>query len=198
MDEFEIRNFGKPVGYNYKIAGNVVDATFNFSVYKDIYALIRFGNNIDLVKIVFNKKELERTTRLTFELTDDELMRTRMISIDELTERTKPSAVMLSFKKKSVLYYFWKNRNIRTEIRERLMKGFPVKYSKSGDRITFFAYSEEGNLWEMNPLLKSAKTIARIEQNEINDYFVATLQGRNKYLIYSYGKQNSITFKKHL
>ena len=199
LQEFEIRNFRNPKAENRQVAANVEDATFNFSVYKDVYALVRLGRNVDLVKIVFDKKEMERTPRLTFELPEDEMIESKMISVDELIGRTKPAAALLSFNRKSVLYYFRKERNIRMEIKERLQTSLPVKYFIDNEKVLLLTYSDQTKkIWEMNPAARSAKAFAPIETNGINDYFVATLHGKNKYLIYSSANTNSITIKKYL
>lgn len=199
LQEFEIRNFRSRAAEKRQVAANVEDATFNFSVYKDIYALIRFGRNVDLVKIVFDKKEIERRPRLTFEIPEDETVESKMVSVDELIGRTKPAAALLSFNKKSVLYFFRKGKNIRMEIKERLQTSLPIKYITEGEKVFFLTYSEQANkIWEINPAAKSAKAIAPIETKELNDYFVATFHGKNKYLFYSSGNTNSITIKKYL
>ncbi len=199
LQEFEMRNFTSRFVEKRQVAANVEDATFNYSVYKDVYALIRLGRNVDLVKIVFDKKEIERTSRLTFEIPENETIESKMISVDELIGRTKPAAALLSFSKKSVLYYFRKEKNIRMEIKERLQTSLPVKYIIDGENVLFLSYSNQTKkFWEMKPAARSAKAIAPIETNGINDYFVATLHGKNKYLIYSSGNTNSITIKKYL
>lgn len=199
LQEFEVRDFRSRTVEKRQVATNVEDATFNFSVYKDIYALVRLGRNVDLVKIVFDKKEIERTPRLTFELPEDEMIESKMVSVDELIGRTKPAAALLSFNKKSVLYYFRKEKNIRMEIKERLQTSLPVKYLIDDEKVLFLTYSDQTKkIWEMKPAARSAKAFAPIETNGINDYFVATLHGKNKYLIYSSGNTNSITIKKYL
>lgn len=199
LQEFELRNFKQPIVNTYQIASNVENATFNFSVYKDVYALVRYGSNVDLVKIVFNKKEIERVPRLTFELKDDELIESRMISVDELLNRTKPAAALLSFNKKSVLYFFSDQKNMRYETKELFRSTIPLRYSINNSNALFYTFSDSRKvLAELNPKEKSTKTILPIESEGINDYFVTTLHGKNKYLIFSNSINNSITIKKYL
>ncbi len=199
LQDFELRNFKQPIVNTYKIATDVENATFNFSVYKDVYALVRYGKNVDLVKIVFNKKEIERIPRLTFELKDDELIESRMISVDELLNRTKPAAALLSFNKKSVLYYFSDQKNMRYETKELFRSTIPLRYSINNSNAMVYTFSDsKKGLAELNPKEKSTKTILPIESEGINDYFVTTLHGKNKYLIYSNSVNNSITIKKYL
>lgn len=199
LNEFELRNLRTTSVNKWLVAQNVEDASFNFNVYKDVYAMIRLGNNVDLVKIVFDKKEIKRIPRLTFRLEEGENIESQMLSVDDIVFRTKPAAALLTFPKKSVFYYFWDEKNVRIEMNDKAFQNLPLKYSLDGDKILFFALSgNKSKLTEILPSAKSTKTITRIEESKIIDYFVDALNGKNKFLVYIGGNNNLITIKKYL
>ncbi|KAF0150334.1 MAG: FG-GAP repeat-calx-beta domain protein [Ignavibacteria bacterium] len=199
LQEFELRNFKNPVIDKWVVAHNVENASFNFNVYKDVYALIRLGNNVDLVKIVFDKGEIERTPRLSFQLSGEENIESQIVTLNEFVFRTKPAAAILTFNKRYVLYYFWNEKNTRMDLTEKPGLNTPLKYYIDGESVYFLCASEKDDkILEITPDTKNAKTIARVVEKNIIDYFVTALYGKNKFLVYIGGKNNIITFNKYL
>lgn len=199
LQEFEIRNFKVSGNTIKEVARNVEDATFNYNIYKDIYAMIRFGNNVDLVKIVFDKKEIERIPKLTFQLSKDDIIDSHLLSINTMVNRSKPAAALLTFKSKSVLYYFQNDRNGRIELKNKLVSNPKLEYFVDDQNVSFYTLSmDKKNVFEVKLDTKSTKKIARIDENNINDYFITTLNGKNKSLVYIGGENNTITIKKYL
>ncbi|MEW6653907.1 MAG: hypothetical protein AB1394_10625, partial [Bacteroidota bacterium] len=199
LQEFELKNFKNPVIDIWEVARNVEDASFNFNIYKDVYAVIRHWNSVDLVKIVFDKREIERTPRLNFQLTNEETIESQMVTVNEFVFRTKPAAALLTFKNKSVLYYFWNQNNIRMELKDKPEQSTPLKYYIEGESVYLLcATTKENRILKMEPSANSTKTIARIEEGKIIDYFVASLYLNTKFLVYIGSNNNIITIKKYL
>lgn len=199
LQEFELRSFDVSGNTVKEVARNVEDATFNYNIYKDIYAMIRFGNNVDLVRIVFDKKEIERIPKLTFQLSQDEIIYSHMLSINAIVYRTKPAASLLTLKNKSVLYYFQQDKNIRIELKDKLAHNPTLEYFVDDQNVYFYTLSwDKKNVFEINVNTKSTIKFARIDENNIIDYFITALNGNNKFLVYIGGENNIITIKKYL
>jgi hypothetical protein len=98
-----------------------------------------------------------------------------------------------------VLYFFSDQKNMRYETKELFRSTIPLRYSINNSNALFYTFSDSRKvLAELNPKEKSTKTILPIESEGINDYFVTTIHGKNKYLIFSNSINNSITIKKYL
>jgi len=199
LHEFEIRESKVFEIGKWQIASNVEDATFTYGIYKEVFALIKHSSNLDIVKIEYDKKEIRRSPRLTFQLKENEVVHTKMLSVDEFVYGSKSAAVLLSMNNKSVIYYFHDEKNSRVELKEKLAKSMIFKYNIADEKVAFFISSGLNNkIYKTAPFFSNVKIFAQVEAERINDYYITTLIGKNEHLIYTSSNSNSITIKKIL
>jgi hypothetical protein len=200
LQNLEVKDFHLVTSGILGVAMNSLEACVNLGVYKDIYYLTDNGEKIDLIKSMVDKKVLGNRLRLTLEKKKDEPFSATFATIPELFNRSKPTATLLTIRKKSILYFMLDEENRRIALRNYIDAKLPMKYYFENDfNISLFPYDEtSGKIFQLVFSIKENKVreAVLLDLKGINDYLVTKLDARNRFFLCSNKIQNSLTFIK--
>ena len=197
----ELRNFRKASSVLYKVASEVEKAWLALGVYKDIYTLSRNGNKMELVKIVFNQKIIERKSLVNFDVGSKDNFGYDLLCCNEMVNRYKPVVVLVTINKNSSLYYLMNTDVKKYSLQHPASLNTFIRYSfnVSNDEFTFF-YDDYKNKKIRSLVFHGSKQKLvdeeLIESENIDNYLVASLSRGRIFLISTNSLQNSLSFEK--
>jgi len=201
LQSFEFRDFHYVSTDMDLINSNCESAWLQFGVYKEIYCVSRNNNQIELSKTVFDKKIIETRTLFDFKLSPKDFFSYDLICIDELIDRAKPVAVLISQNKNSYLYIISNNRIKKYPIKSLITKNVMLRYNldESGEELTFYFndnVKKKIRSFTFHGTNKLPIENDLFESKNFNNYLVTNLSSRKTFLIYLNNSQNTLTFEK--
>ncbi len=195
---FDFRDFRYVSSGVYPIADNVNNASFILNGFKDIYYSTRQGQNASIYHTIVDNKIIKTNTLASFSLNKNSFFNSELVCFDELDEKNKTAAAVVTLDNKSTLFLFGK-KTAQFNLKNYVPSNSSLQYFANGNGLSFFYLDTERNKLRKITLLDSGKSIKEsdiIASNGINNYFVAKLNRRNIYLVFSNKFQNTLTFEK--
>jgi hypothetical protein len=201
LQNIELRDFQNAFSSLDLISNDYEKAWLTFNVYKEIFLLVKKTGHLELNKIVFDKKILETQTVLSFNISGKDVYNYDFIGLDDLIDRAKPDAFLITINKKSEMYFISKNQIRKYILKNLLVSGINLEYyyDDLSDEILFYYMNSLRNKLaclfigpENN--LKDEKDV--IESKPVNNYFVTDIYKRRIFLIYTDDIHNTLTFEK--
>ncbi len=201
LQNIELRDFQNAFSSFDLISNNYEKAWLTFSVYKEIFLIIKKADHLELNKIVFDKKILEAQTVLNFNINEKDVYNYDLIGLDELIDRTKPTAFLISINKNSELYFIIKNQVKKYNLRNGSASNINLEhyFDESNDEVSFYYNNQLKDKLECISIgsgnnMKDEKDV--IESKSINNYFVTDIYGKKIFLIYTDNTHNTLAFEK--
>lgn len=190
LQNFELRDFKTVLAEKAFVCADVEKAWLTFNVYKEIYYTVKKDDRIELNKIVFDKKIIDSQNVLSVNLSAADICSYDLIGLDELIDRAKPAAFIISVNKKSELYFISKNQARKYNLRNQISPDMQLDhyYDETSDEISFYFVNRLKNKLACATLgsgnnLKEEKDI--IESKPFSNYFVTDISKRRIFLIYT-------------
>lgn len=196
----ELRNFRQASSSEKEIGDNIECASFTFNIYKDVYSVTRSGNKINVMRTILDKKIIESTPRVNFDLGSIEMFSAATFCIDQLFIKSKPGAAILTMKNKSVLYLFVNNKNYRFALSKRIATQLSVRYLIEGeDRFSILCLNDyDKKFYRIK--IRLGDRAADVEDvrisGDVKNFILTKIDGRADYVVSLSRDTNNITFKK--
>jgi hypothetical protein len=201
LQNIELREFQNASSDDDLICNNFDDAWITFNVYKEIYYVTKSVESVELYKLVFDKKIIESRSVLRYSTIGKTECSYDFVGLDELVNRVKPAAFLISINRKAELNYISKDQVKKNGLRNQLSTGFSLGcfYNEPSDEVSFYFVNKlKGKLAYITigagNNLKDERDI--IESKPINNYFVTDINKIKRCLVYTDGVQNVLTFEK--
>ena len=200
LQNFDLRDFKEVSTSSNFIANNVLTAKLALGDYREIYFWSKTTNEIDLKKLVFDKKVISQNNLATKKLLPKEKINLDLVSLNKNYSRSKSAAAMVSSLKGCSLYFINKNQVSNYPIKYKTGETPQLKYYLDrSDSKRFFCYVDKlGKLQivsiDINQKLTMEKNLVKAQK--INDYSIEEMSAKRTFFIYSDDYQNTLTFQK--
>lgn len=182
------------------VSDNAGNAGLTLSTFREIYYWVNFTNEIDLMRVVFDKRIIEKNNFINRKTSIGENPKYDLICFNENLGRNKPAAAIVSSQKSSDLYFIYRNQVSKFPLQYQTAENPWLKYYlDSADNKIFFSYADKrGKLRSvsLDVRSKSVKENDLAELKKINNYSLESLSAKRAFFIYSDNDQNTITFQK--
>jgi FG-GAP-like repeat len=200
LQSFELRNFRLTQVASDPVVSDYKKPLLSVDQYRDIYFFTSNSDSIELLKASFDKKVIDRSKLLTYKINGEPGAEYAAVGADEYINRGKPLAAVISQGKRSALYYFNKNQNLRFGIKSALASSPDISYLYDAidNALHVFFFNNSGKLTDLNLSLarKSLEENVLVESQKINGYLIKKIYGRKTFFIYSDKHTNTINFGK--
>ena len=201
LQSFEIRDFRKATSATYSIGPNIDKAWLSFGVYRDIYSFSLNDNKVQLIKTVFDKKNIDRKILLSVDITSKDKVSYNFVCFDEAIFRFKPAAALITINNNSTLYYIVNDHITKYPLKNLASPNTILRYSvneNTDEPIFYYNDFKKNKLRSVTLQNSSSSPVDKelIEFNKSNNYLIAKLYGRKTFLIYPNILQNTLSFEK--
>ncbi len=182
------------------ISSNVEGASIALGVNKNILALFKQNNSVDIIDIMYERRILTTNPRLTFEVGANDNLKFQLLYIGDLFAKTRPAISLLSINKKNSLYLFTHSKNYRYSLKGEFSLSNKVQYIiEDDDKISFFFNNEIKNRIVKVDFSWSKKSFTEkeiFESKGMNNYLVTKLDKQSMFVVTSNNSHGYISIKK--
>jgi len=197
----ELKNFQLASSDLSFITSDYEKAWITFNIYKEIYFVKNINDQLELMRTTFDKKILWTQTVLNLKTIKEDEIKYGLIGIDELINRTKPVAFLLSINKKNELDILNNNSIKKYQLKSRFTPESILKYNLGLSKEEISFYIKDNIFGKLKRISFSEVNKAPVEKDiieskNIYDYFITNINRNNTFLIYLNSIQNTLTFEK--
>ncbi len=200
LQSFVFRDFRYVLLNSDVISDNADNAELILSTFKEVFYWVNFTNEIDLMRVVFDKRIIEKNNFINRKTSIGENPKYDLVCFNEALNQYKPAAAIISSQKSSDLYFIYGNQVSKFPLQYQTAENPLLKYYlDSAEEKIFFSYADKrGKLRSvsLDVRSKSKKENDLMELNKINNYSLESLSAKRVFIIYSDNYQNIITFQK--
>ncbi len=197
----EMRDFKKSASASSSVISDSEQGWINMDIYTDIYSVSHAAGKLELTKLVFNKKIIEKKNIFTLDMKAEDKSNVDLVCINETVGRSKPVGVFVSVNQSSSFYYILNKNYQKYPLKYPLSDKMKPVYSiaEGNEMPSFFYFRKDKNILERivpdGQTLKSTE-FNHVESKDLNNYLVAEINKGRTFLIYLNNANNTLSIEK--